>query len=358
MKKSDLSADSIDRRRFLVRIGHSVATIGVAGATVGLLSKCKPTQVSKPGEGIRWSHNHALPNANAEVQPVPGTRSELTPLEDHYRVINTRIPDVPDIDAWRLKITGLVEEPLSWDIEKIRRFESISEFITLTCISNPVGGPLSSTTRWTGVSLQTILPYWKLKPNATHFTIRAADGFFESLALETIREDKRVMLAYEWDGVPLPMAHGYPLRIYIPNRYGMKQPKWIESIEATDHWEPGFSVKNTWDKDAIMEATSVIDTIVTEGEDIVLIGGIAHAGSRGISRVQIQVDGGVWEDAQLRQPLSELSWVIWRYQWPFRKGEHEFVVRTFDKSGVMQKEEKSGPYPDGATGYFSKTQTL
>lgn len=252
-----------------------------------------------------------------------------------------------------------MEDPTSWNINQIRAFDSVSEFITLTCISNPVGGPLSSTTRWTGVSLQRILPSWKLKSSATHLKIHGTDGFFESVALETIWSDERVMLAYEWDGIPLPIENGFPLRIFIPNRYGMKQPKWIESIEATDHWEPGFSVKNTWDKDAIMQTTSVIDNVVVDAKKrpgTVMVGGIAHAGSRGISKVEVRVDGGEWEEAQLREPLSELTWVVWRYEWPFRKGEHEFAVRACDRSGVMQSEVKSPPYPRGATGIFSKSQ--
>ena len=120
------------------------------------------------------------------------------------------------------------------------------------------------------------------------------------------------MLAYAWDGVPLPVGHGFPLRIYIPDVYGMKQPKWIESIEATDHWEPGYWVVRGWDKVARMKATSVIDTvgmnmkiIYADRGTLVPIGGIAHAGARGISKVEVRVDDGPWQQAALRTPLSE-----------------------------------------------------
>jgi DMSO/TMAO reductase YedYZ molybdopterin-dependent catalytic subunit len=128
------------------------------------------------------------------------------------------------------------------------------QFVTLSCISNPVGGDLTGTTRWTGVSLQRLLPDLRLAPNATHLKIRSADGFYEIVPLEVITSDKRVMLTYAWDGVPLPREHGFPLRIYLPGLYGMKQPKWIESIEATDHWEPGYWVVRGWDKVARMKA--------------------------------------------------------------------------------------------------------
>jgi DMSO/TMAO reductase YedYZ molybdopterin-dependent catalytic subunit len=111
--------------------------------------------------------------------------------------------------------------------------------VTLSCISNPVGGDLIGTTRWTGVSLKRLLSDLQLKPGATHLTIRSADQFFEVVSLDAISADPRIMLTYSWDGVPLKQEHGYPLRIYVPDVHGMNQPKWIESIEAIDPSEPG-----------------------------------------------------------------------------------------------------------------------
>ena len=173
------------------------------------------------------------------------------------------------------------------------------QFITLSCISNNIGGDLIGTTRWTGVSLKQLLPELGLLRNATHLKIRSLDSFYEVVALDTIRADDRVMLTYAWDGLPLSAEHGFPLRIYIPDRYGMKQPKWIESIEAIDRWEPGFWVVRGWDSEAHMKATSAIDTIATNmtigqpnPQMRVPIGGFAHAGVRGISRVEIRADSG------------------------------------------------------------------
>ena len=148
-------------------------------------------------------------------------------------------------------------------------------------------------------------------------------------SLDPLKLHERVMLTYAWDGVPLPQEHGFPLRIYIPDIYGMKQPKWIESIEVMDHWEPGFWVDRGWDKDARMKATSVIDTVAVDmtiinadHRRLVPIGGIAHAGAREISKVELQVDDGPWQEAALRTPLSHLTWVVWRYEWPFGHGKH------------------------------------
>jgi uncharacterized membrane protein len=145
----------------------------------------------------------------------------------------------------------------------------------------------------------------------------------------------------------------------------MKQPKWIESIEAIDHWEPGYWVKRGWDKEARMKATAVIDTVAVDMKIIeadrrtlVPIGGIAHAGARGISKVELRVDDGPWQPAALRAPLSPLTWVIWRFDWPFQAGKHTFTVRCFDGQGVAQVAEAHGSKPSGATGLYSKTQML
>ncbi len=183
------------------------------------------------------------------------------------------------------------------------------------------------------------------------------------MPLETVRSDERVMLTYAWDGVPLPVEHGFPLRIYIPDVYGMKQPKWIESIDATDRWEPGYWVVRGWDKVARMKATSVIDTVGMDMKIIsaeqgtpIAIGGIAHAGARGISRVEVQVDEGPWQQAALRTPLSELTWVLWRYDWPFQSGRHTFTVRCYDGSGTPQIVTPAPAEPSGATGLHTVRQ--
>ena len=177
------------------------------------------------------------------------------------------------------------------------------------------------------MSFQRLLADLRLAANATHLKITSADHFYEVVALDTIRNDPRVMLAYDWDGVPLTRLHGFPLRIYIPDLYGMKQPKWIQSIEATDHWEPGYWVKRGWDRTARMKATSVIDTVSVnmmlsqaDATSLIPVGGIAHAGARGISKVEVRVDDGPWTEARLRAPMSGTTWVVWRYDWPFRPG--------------------------------------
>jgi hypothetical protein len=139
----------------------------------------------------------------------------------------------------------------------------------------------------------------------------------------------------------------------------MKQPKWITAIEVIDQFEEGYWVRRGWDKDAIVRATSVVDTVAVEDiiedgdEMLVPIGGIAYAGVRGISKVEVRVDDGDWAEADLRAPLSSTTWTIWRYDWPFEAGNHTFYVRCYEGDSTPQIEEVADPRPSGATGIHS-----
>ncbi len=241
-------------------------------------------------------------------------------------------------------------------LESLRNdYEAQDLLITMQCISNPIAGDLISTTRWTGVPLQDILEALQVQEDGRYLKITAADGFDEIVDL-SLAEDRNVMLCYEWDSKPLTERNGFPVRIYIPNRYGMKQPKWITGMEVIPEWEEGYWVRRGWSKEAIMRTVSVIDTVATEaiyesaGTNYVPLGGIAFAGARGISRVEVKIDDGEWTEAQLREPLSDRTWVIWRYDWPFAEGFHDFSVRCVDGEGNPQIEEPNPVRPDGATG--------
>jgi len=313
------------RRRFLVRF--SAATLSITATTTSVAAL-----VSRRGRlstAARWSDTHALPNEASRVIPVPGTRAEFTRLEDHYRVdTNTRAPQL-DIDAWRLTSGGLVDRPGALTLADLRALPATHQFITLSCISNPVGGDLIGTSRWSGVSLQQLLPALAVKTSATHLKVTSADGFFEVVALDAVRSDPRIMLAYDWDGIPLSTEHGFPLRLYVPDLYGMKQPKWIVAIEALDHWVPGFWVSRGWDKEGHVATTAAVDTAVRRGR-VIEVGGFAYAGARGISRVEVRADQREWQPAQIREPLSETTWVVWRAEFDLPGDQHRFEARAFD----------------------------
>jgi DMSO/TMAO reductase YedYZ molybdopterin-dependent catalytic subunit len=363
---------AIDRRSFLLRVGGAAATITVVGAGLGVLLRPNPEPESSglpatasldtEQTGVRPEE---LPNANDPVKPAPGTRAEYTPVEQHYRIDISSRPPVIDGATYTLPIKGLVDNPLNLTLDDIRsNYEPIDQFVTLQCISNPLGGDLISTTMWTGASLRKILADAGLQSDAAYLRIYSADGFDETLSIDLINQDERIMLAYDWDRRPLTEKHGFPLRIYIPDRYGMKQPKWIINIEVVADYQDGYWVRRGWDEIAQMRTTSVIDTVATDaisrkdGQFLVPIGGIAHAGAREISKVEVKVDEGEWVEAELRAPLSTTSWRIWRYDWPFEEGRHVFQVRAYDGQGILQIERFEGARPSGATGIDSMTVSL
>ena len=356
----------IGRRKFLVQLGAATATITVLSGGLGaMLAQSERRQLDQAVLGSmdksEMPERDPFPNAGDPLVPAPGTRSEYTEVEDHYQVFLRTEPTFIEIATWSLPITGLVDNPLVLTLDDImHNYESRDQYVTLSCISGRIGTTLISTTWWTGVSLQKILADVQPGSEARYLIITSGDGFYETVDLDLIASDERIMLAYAWDGEPIPFDHGFPLRIWIPDLYGMKQPKWITGIEVTDEYQEGYWVERSWSEVAQVKATSVIDTVAVnniikrDNQKLVPVGGIAFAGDRGISKVEVRVDGGTWERAQLRAPLSETTWVIWRYDWPFQEGEHTFEVRCAEADGTPQIEEKQGNRPSGATGIHSR----
>ncbi|MEW5989303.1 MAG: molybdopterin-dependent oxidoreductase, partial [Chloroflexota bacterium] len=237
------------------------------------------------------------------VQPAPGTRLELTPNNEFYRIdINTR-PVVLNGDSWVLEVAGLFDKARPLTLTDLMAYPAVTQTITLSCISNRVGGDLIGTSNWTGVRLRDLVKDLGLRPEARELFIRAADGFYESVTMEDIM-DPRTLLVYGMNGETLPVEHGFPLRIYIPNRYGMKQPKWITYIEAIDEKGEGYWVERGWSQEARPQIVSVIDTVAQDNAQngLIPVGGIAWAGDRGIQKVEVQVNEGSWSEAVLRNP--------------------------------------------------------
>ena len=374
-KTGEANVQGINRREFIVRVGGASATLTVVGAGLcALLGSGSDTNELSTGDTEVLSPpvgEGELPNANASVQPAPGTRAELTPVSDHYRIdiLSGGLPSIPD--DYVLPVTGLVASQFEWTLDDIKDMPSQSEYITMSCISNRIAGSLISTTKWTGVSFKEIIDRVQPTEEASAVRIMGYDDFDEYVDLELLRNDERIMIAYHFNDEPLPLRNGFPLRIHIPNRYGMKQPKWIRSIEFVSEWEPGYWVRRGWSEQAIVNQTSVIDTVATDnvftndaGETVVPVGGIAWAGDREIVNVEVRVDGGEWQAAQIREALSGRAWALWRYDWVFTEGNHTFEVRSYEAPAegqsdpVLQSTTRRGTRPDGATGIHSVDATI
>jgi hypothetical protein len=292
----------------------------------------------------------------ARISPAPGTRPELTRAGDLYRIDINTVPPKVDAKTWRLELTGLVKQPLSLTLDQIRAFPSVSQAVTLSCISNLVGGDLIGTTYWTGVKVKDVLNEAGLLSNASEIAMESADGYYEGMNLKEAMDD-RTLFVYAINGQALSSTHGFPLRLYVPDRYGMRLPKWLTKLKVIDGPNRGYWTARGWSAAAVPQTTAVIDTIYDNPDDfkktgVVPLGGIAWAGDRLISKVEVQIDGGPWLEAQLRNPaLSPLTWVQWRYDWKATPGLHDVKARATDGTGITQTSSSSFPSPEGATGY-------
>jgi DMSO/TMAO reductase YedYZ molybdopterin-dependent catalytic subunit len=368
-----LEEEKASRRTILLRL--TAGTLGVAAGAWGLgrlisvpdeeIGASQPlvqaTATSAPQVVVETKAtpvHTATVTTRDRVSPAPGTRDELTSNEDFYRIdINTFRPVLKE-DEWKLEVAGLIDNSLSLTLNDLMSYPAVTQPITLSCISNRVGGDLIGTSNWTGIRLRDLLEELGLQPQAQELLVEAADGFYESVTMRDMM-DPRTLLVYGMNDKTLPVDHGFPLRIYIPNRYGMKQPKWITKITAIDEEGSGYWTDRGWSKTAYPQIVSVIDTIADKeptSDGRIPIGGIAWAGDRGIKKVELKFGNGEWIPATLRvPPLSPLTWVQWRYDWDAEPGRHQVHVRATDGSGAIQIEEESGVRPDGATGYHSKS---
>ena len=365
--KEPKKVEKLNRRQFLVTLGTGAATVTVVGTGVGQLL----SRGLKGGFGDSMAHQsegpkgEPFPNLGDLVSPAPGTRPEYTPIKDHYQVFLELEPTEIDGATWKLPVTGMVDNPLMLSLDEIRdNYKSRDQYVTLSCISGRVGTTLISTTYWTGVSVQDVLADAGVQDDAQYLIITSGDGFHETVPLDLINSDPRIMFCYAWDGNVLPVGHGFPLRIWIPDRFGMKQPKWITGVEVTDAYKDGYWVERNWSETAQVRTTAVIDTVAVNhivekgGQEYIPVGGIAFAGDRGISKVEVRVDNGPWEEAALRSPLSDTTWMIWRFEWAFQTGDHIFEVHCYDGSGELQVEDAMESRPNGATGIHSVEESI
>jgi DMSO/TMAO reductase YedYZ molybdopterin-dependent catalytic subunit len=379
-KNPELTADSrirrISRRQF---IAMAATTIGVAififwARSFPFHSKSS-MPVSSPKVPLPPS-SASIPAGSifAEEALTPFVASELTPNDKFYRIDTNII--VPSIDAntWRLNVRGLVRNgPLQFTYDELKAMPSTSEYATLECISDKIDGDLISTAYWKGVSLKSILEMAQVLPGAIYIVFRCSDGYDVGIPLDRGLMDGTI-LAYEMNGVALPTEHGFPVRAIVPGLYGMMNAKWITDIELVDRVYEGFWQRRGWANNAKYQTHSKIvfpgDALRNRFEELSTnaatigskspIAGVAFAGDRGISKVEVSTDGGnTWQSASIKDPLSSNSWVLWALDWiPQNKGKYNIVVRATDKAGNIQAAEIRDNYPNGATGYHSVEETV
>jgi DMSO/TMAO reductase YedYZ molybdopterin-dependent catalytic subunit len=289
--------------------------------------------------------------------------SEVTDTRVFYRVDIDAIPPQIDFDKWSLKLSGKVGNPMTLTKSDILALPAKDEYVTLECVSNTINPPsaLISDAKWTGVPLSAVLSNANLSSDAKYIIFHGADGYTVGVPVERAM-NAGALLAYNMNGQALPTEHGFPLRALVPGLYGMMNAKWITEIEATDQVYLGYWQVRGWSNDAMIKTTSLIyyPSPQAQVSGAQPIAGIAFAGDRGISKVEVSVDGGVtWNEAVLKPPRSPYSWVLWAYQWtPTTSGNVTLSVRAYDGTGTLQDPSMVQSFPDGASGYHSVQVTV
>lgn len=357
-------------RRRLLRQGVSALAIVAGGALAweavssGLASLFGLSRPHVANVGPAEAPATILPPPIPTYGPwtdVNGLTPEVTSAADFYYVSKDLVGD-PRIapSSWQLAIAGAVKSPYTLSYDDLRSLPRVERYHTLECISNVVGGNLISNALFTGTRLADVLNRAAVQPGASELIFRAADGYSDSLHLsQALNPD--ALIVYLINGEPLPPAHGFPARLLIPGLYGMKNGKWLSSLELGNGGYTGYWEQQGWTREARVKLMSRIDT-PHEGDLIglrpVLIAGIAYAADRGIARVDVSTDAGqTWRPATLRRPLGALTWVLWEYPWTPATGHTQIVVRAIDLQGNVQSPAYAEPLPDGSSGYHAVNVT-
>jgi hypothetical protein len=336
----------LDRRRVVRSIGYAVLAVGVYDIARSLFGS--------------WLNSGAgrVRGGTGEFPNLDNLALEVTPTKDFYLVSKNAFDPEVDASRWRLEIGGLVETSMSLTYDDLKSLPAVEQYATLCCISNEVGGDLIGNALWRGVRLKDLLERAGLKPGVIDIALRASDDYTDSISLARAMQDG-TLLVYEMNGEPLTPAHGYPLRLLVPGIYGMKNVKWITRLEAIDYDLKGFWQRRGWDDRAEYKTMSRIDAPAATFKGEAEIAGVAFAGDRGISKVEVSTDGGAtWQAVEVKPALSPFTWVLWHQRWmPPQAGKHRLIIRATDGRGNLQSPQYAPPDPSGSSGYDAKTIT-
>lgn len=360
---ADAEPASPGRRRALLGTAAIAAAIAIVSLPLSRVAAIGSGGLGGVAMAARRLRTRAeIPAADPAVDGLPGITPRITANADHYTVDTTLVKPRVLIDEWRLDILGEVESPFSLTYDQLLDLEAVEQVHTLECISNYVGGDLISTALWTGVPLRDLLDRARVKPGAYDVVFTSVDGYTDSIRLAKAMEE-RTLVAYLMNGETVPQDHGYPARMLVPDIYGMKNVKWIRSIEVKNYDFIGYWQGQGWSDAAPINTNARIDL---PGRNVrwtggtVTVAGIAFAGARGISKVELSTDGAKsWGVASLEAPMGPLTWRRWTYQWtPNDAGPARLIVRATDGTGNTETPIGRPPYPDGATGYDAVDVTV
>jgi DMSO/TMAO reductase YedYZ molybdopterin-dependent catalytic subunit len=348
-----------DRRQFLSRLG-TVSVLGLVslGALRILFERLVEDRSDvRVGEPLESS---VSPPGGDPAFDFEGMPAAITSPDAHYTVdIDVRPPPI-DSETWTLDIEGAVGEPysLSYD-ELLEHGESVEQPTTMVCISNQVGGDLIGTGHWSGVPLSALVGAAEPAETAVDVVTHAEDGYSEAIPIGLIeRED--ILIAYGLGERTLPAEHGFPARLLVPGRYGMKMTKWIDRIEVRTKDHEAYWEARGWDEEAVVNTLAYVRGAERDG-DRVRVGGVAfgglETGAEEIAAVEVSVDGGeTWQEAELERQVAPHAWRRWRYGFDAPdRSEFEVLARAIERDGTVQTEERTDPRPGGSTGWHRTT---
>ncbi|WP_084477964.1 molybdopterin-dependent oxidoreductase [Nocardia jejuensis] len=356
--------EGMSRRRFLIAAA-SVGVVAAGAAAAGQWVSARLRDVSADRARFLLPRpRSAAPAVPAEVQvPVEGITSFLTPSDRFYRVDTALQLPALTSDDWRLRIHGMVDHAVEFDFDRLRMRTPVERIITLTCVSNEVGGDLAGTARWLGYPLAELLAEAGVRPDADMILSRSIDGFTASTPLSAVMDGRDALLAVGMNGEPLPIAHGYPARMIVPGLYGyVSATKWVVELEVTRFDRASaYWTDRGWADRAPIKTASRIDVpaaFATVPAGPVVVAGVAWAQRRGLDRVEVQVDDQPWQPATLAGEYSTDTWRQWTWTWNAEPGTHTVRVRATDRDGRPQREERTPPFPDGSTGWHNRVVTV
>ncbi|HWC23518.1 MAG TPA: molybdopterin-dependent oxidoreductase [Flexivirga sp.] len=294
---------------------------------------------------------------------VSGVTPYIVPNGSFYRIDTALV--VPQVDpaSWKLRVTGMVDHEIEIDWNTLLSKPMQEAMVTLMCVSNEVGGHLNGNAIWTGWPVRELLAQAGVQPGADMVLSRSVDGFTAGTPLGAMTDDRNALIAVAMNGEALPAEHGFPVRLVVPGLYGyVSATKWLTELKLTTfEKDQGYWTPRGWSPLGPVKTASRID--VPHGgakvdAGMVAVAGVAWRQHVGISKVQVRVDGGAWQDAQLGAGANADVWRQWVFEWNAKRGHHTLTVRAVDKRGEVQIAASAPPAPNGSTGYHSISVTV
>ncbi|MDH6108325.1 DMSO/TMAO reductase YedYZ molybdopterin-dependent catalytic subunit [Kitasatospora sp. MAP12-15] len=357
-------AEARSRRGFVAVGAGSAAAAALAGfGGRALLSSRYDVSAARAAVRIPTPTHRAAPVPPAAHPAVAGLSPFFTPTDAFYRVDTALVLPQVDPRSWALRIRGMVDRPIELSFDDLLHQPLDEHDLTLSCVSNEVGGPLVGNARWIGASLAGLLRMAGVRAGADQLVGRSADGFTTGTPLEAVLDGREGLLAVAMNGEALPVVHGFPCRMLVPGFYGYAgATKWVVDLELTTFaaFDP-YWVRRGWDRYGPMKTASRIDVPqgsarLTTGP--VTVAGVAWATHRGIEAVEVRIDGGAWAQAQLADADGSDVWRQWTYDWLATPGTHRIEVRATDGTGAVQPETRLPPFPSGSTGWHTIVVTV